>query len=144
MDSLVPTWDEWFEDVWDALVAKVVGISDFGASKVFYGKKFPPTTFPAAFIQPTSADSSPVTMRETQWAPTFRIYIVVEKTDPKEGTLTAWKLAGKVIDALEADRTLSNTLHNLECGPVMDSPERLGFGIEQHWVSVDIRCMRKL
>ena len=138
------TWDAWFESVWDGLVTKVKSLTEFGENKVFWGVKYPPTVYPSAFVQPTTATSVPRTMRESDWLPIFRIYICVEATDQKTGVLTAWKLAGKIIDQLIADRTLGGTLHNLECGPVMDSPDGLGRGVEQHWVSVDVVCKRKL
>ena len=136
--------DVWFGQVWDAIVAKVVAITDFGASKVFWGKKFPIAVFPAAYVQPTMVEGTPKTWTETDWAPVFTIYIVVENPDSKAGVLTAWQLGWKIITALQTDRSLGGLLNTLTCGPLLDSPEGLGRGTEQHWVSVAVRCQRKM
>jgi len=133
---------DWWENVWNALVTKVKTVSDFGES-VFWSEKYDVVNFPAAYVCPTGMEGTPVTFRETLWNPSFEILIVVENVNIKSGMIAVGKLAGKIIDAILADRTLSDVVHNTECGPVIFHPRGLGRGTEQHWASVLVRCERK-
>ena len=138
------TWDEWFEDVWDALVTKVKTVTEFG-EKVYYGKKASVDQFPAAYVCPHDASSEPYTMQlEDLWKPVFVIYVVLEDPDTKAGVIAVWKLAGKIIEAIKTDRSLGGLLHTSQVVSVLDSPEGLGEGMEQHWVSLTILCQRKI
>ena len=137
------SWGDWYEAIWDALVNLIKGIAEFGDSAVFYGEKNIVERFPSAFVCPMSAEGAPITFRETLWQPEWEILVVNENPDTKTGMVDVCKLAGMIIDALIADRTLGGLLHNLEPYRVTPYPRDLGRGTEQHWVSVSVRCQRK-
>jgi hypothetical protein len=138
------SWGDWFESIWDALVNSVLTLDEFTADNTFYGEKYPPNVFPAAFVCPSEAFSIPKTFRESVWNPQFEIGITVKDPDTKAGFITAFKLAGKVIDLLTAERTLGGIVHNLECSRVVPYWRGLGRGLESHWVGIFVRCERKL
>jgi len=137
------SWGEWYESVWDALVKKVLSIEDFKEETVFYGEKFPPNQYPSAYVCPSQAQGAPVTFRETDWLPTFEIGVVVRDPDVKKGILTAIKLIGKIIDVINADRQLENTVQNTECVAMVPYWRGLGRGTESHWIGLIVRCERK-
>lgn len=139
-----PSWGDWFESIWEALVNKVAQLEDFGIDNVFYGEKFPPAVFPSAYVCPGVVESSPKTLRENLWQPTFDIGVCVQNADAKEGMMQAWTLVGFIIDALDVDKTLGGILHNLECTTVTPYWRGLGHGVEVHWVGLTIRCDRKM
>jgi len=133
----------WWMSIWDELVNKVTSLEEFSTDTVFYGEKFPPTQFPSAYVCPSSAESEPATFHETFWNPTFEILIVTENSDVKAGFQEAWSLAWKIIETLQQDRQLNGLLHNLECPRIASYPRGLGRGMEQHWVSITVLCLRK-
>ena len=138
-------WDEWFEDVWDALVAQVLAASADFTNKVFYGRKHDVDQFPSVYVCPLEATSIPYTMQlEDLWEPTFKIYVVDENADTKAGAIEVWAYAGKIIERLKLDRTLGGLLNTLQVTTVEDSPDGLGAGLEQHWVALTVTCRRKL
>lgn len=141
------SWDKWYEDVWDALVAQVVAMGDIDEDKVFYGEKFTPIEYPCCFVVPEDAESIPATFKESEWYPAFGVGFGVQDNDQKAGMLAAWKLCWKFaeqISGMSADRTLGGILHNLECGPITPYWRNLGRGLEIHWVGVTVRCRRKM
>jgi len=135
--------EDWWESIWDALVAKVIAMTDFDSDTVFYGEKFPPVKFPSAFVCPSITESQPATMHESFWNPTFEIGVVTEDADTKAGKKLAFKLCFKIARTLLTDRHLGDLLQNMECSVITPNWRGLDTGLEQHWVAVTVVCQRK-
>lgn len=136
--------DDWYESVWDALVDKVISLSEFTESTVFYGENFPANSFPSAFVCPGITNIEPITFQESLYKPLFEIGVVVENANAKTGKLEALKLCFKIAEALNNDRTLGNVLQKLECVQIVPNWRGLDTGMEQHYIAVVVECHRKL
>jgi len=137
------SWYDWFRSVWDALVNKILTVTEF-SNNVFYGEKFPIVAFPSAYVCPENILITPATFRESFHNPTFGVGIVVQNVDAKAGYLKGYELAGKVHDVLIADRTLGNLVQNLEVLSIEPNWRNLGRGPETFWFGVIVRLVRKM
>lgn len=137
------TLADWYKDIWDYIVNKIGGLTDFDAANVFYGEKFPVENFPSAYVSPVPIVSEPATFRETFWNPSFEILVVQENPDTKLGLINVLQLCWKIVEAFEGDRQLGGLVQNLELPQIIPYPRGMGRGTEQHWASVIIICQRK-
>jgi len=138
------SWGDWYESVWTALVNKVKSLDDFDDENTFFGEKFPPEKYPSAYICPGEVPGQPKTMHESEYHPQFEIGIVVKKANAKTGFIDAFKYAGKIVGAIDADRTLGGAVHNVEVINIIPYWRGLGRGPEDHWVGVIVSCTHKM
>ena len=136
--------EDWWASLWDKIVEKVVGMTDFTADTVFYGEKFPPKKFPSAFVAPIAILGGGGTPTKEDYIARFEIGIVVHEADMKQGVLDVMKLALKIKRTLIADRKLTTNgtslVDNLEADVLRrwrGLPE-----FENHWAVVTVNCER--
>jgi len=139
----VTDYDQWFSDIWDAIVTEVRKVSGLDNTNVFYTLKKSTDVDLGVYVCTGEASSTPATFKESHWSCSFEIGIMTVNTDTKAGMLAAWQWAWKIIKELIDDRTLGGLTHTLECSRIIPYWRGLGIGIEQHWVGVIVDIKRK-
>ena len=109
--------DTYFQ-VLSKLEQKLSSMTDDQNNKLFdqviTGRKEAPTRYPSVVIQPEPIEMSAATTSYTERAMTFTIVVVGQKADVREGFEEVVRLAWRIGNLLEQDRSFENTVDRLE------------------------------
>jgi len=92
--------------------------------QVITGRKEAPTKYPSVVIQPEPIEMAAATTAYTERAMTFTIVVVGKKANIREGFEEVVRLAWKIGEMLEQDRSFENTVDRLEVTQLIPEVER--------------------
>jgi len=119
--------DTYFQ-VLSKLEKKLEEMTDEQGNKLFdqviTGRKEAPTKYPSVVIQPEPIEMSAATTAYTERAMTFTIVVVGKKANIREGFEEVVRLAWKIGEMLEQDRSFEDTVDRLEVTQLIPEVER--------------------